>query len=286
MSPPYDAELAVAMAAARQAGAIQRDLFERLAGVTPKGRRDVVTEADFRSEEAVMTALRAAFPGDAIVAEESGAHGVALERAIDGPRGPALAPRAWFVDPLDGTINFANGLPFFCAAVGLAVEGRPVVGVIYDPLRDEAFQAVRGGGAWQTGTDGTRPLRAATKARLEECLVGVASQRGLLRSLARLRPHVRAMRDLGSAALALAYVGAARLDAYVQRRGSSPWDLCAAGLIAEEGGAVVTALGGGPWFRYPAGHRPRRGRPGSMSVVAAAPRVHGQVAALLADGDA
>jgi myo-inositol-1(or 4)-monophosphatase len=277
----YAAELAVAVAAAREAGAIQRSLFERLERITPKGRRDVVTEADYRSEAAILGAIRAAFPGDALVAEESGAHGVTLERAMAGPAGPAGAARTWFIDPLDGTVNFANGIPVFCASVGLAVDGRPVVGVLYDPSRDELMRAVRGGGAWREGPAGEHRLQASGKTSLDECVVGVVHQRGFLRAAGRIRPAVRAVRDLGSSALAIGYVGAGRLDAYLQPRGTAAWDLCAAGVIAEEGGALVTALDGGPWFRYPALARRRGDRPPTLSVLAAAPGVHTQLRRLL-----
>jgi myo-inositol-1(or 4)-monophosphatase len=281
MSPSYDAELAVAIAAARQAGAIQRQLFERLERVTPKGKRDVVTEADFSSETAIMAAIAAAFPSDAIVTEESGAHGVALADAIDGPGGPAAVARAWFVDPLDGTVNFANGIPIYCSAVGFAYQGRPVVGVIYDASRDELFQAVAGRGATRDG----EPFRVARGRKLDESLLGLVHHRGFLRSVARVRPLVRAVRDLGSAALSVAYVGGSRLDGYIQPRGLAPWDLCAAGLIAEEGGATVTAFDGGPWFRYP-DYRVRHARGGaprapSLSVLAAEPGIHAQLRTLL-----
>jgi myo-inositol-1(or 4)-monophosphatase len=277
----FDAELRVAIAAARQAGALQRELFEHLEHVTAKGKRDVVTEADYRSEAAIMAAITAAFPNDAIVTEESGAHGVAIADAIDGPGGPAAVARAWFVDPLDGTVNFANGIPIYCSAVGFADHGRPVVGVIYDPSRDELFQAVAGRGATRDG----EPFRVARGRQLEESLLGLVHHRGFLRSIARVRPLVRAVRDLGSAALSIAYVGGSRLDGYAQPRGLAPWDLCAAGLIAEEGGATVTAFDGGPWFRYPDRplHRARGGapRPPSLGVLAAGPGIHGDLQRLL-----
>ena len=280
--PPFAGELAVAIAAAREAGAIQRDLFEHLEHVTAKGKRDVVTEADIRSEAAIIAAIRGAFPEDAIVAEESGAHGVAMADAIDGPNGPAAAPRAWFIDPLDGTVNFANGIPFFCAAIGLSVEGRPVVGVVFDPSRDELLEAVSGRGALRDG----EPFHVATDRSLNASLLGLVHHRGFLRTVARIRPLVRAVRDLGSAALSIAYVGGSRLDGYIQPRGLSPWDLCAAGIIAIEGGATVTAFDGGPWFRYP--DRPfQRARDGtryppSLGVLAARPAIHGQLRAVLA----
>lgn len=277
MSEPFEAELRVAIDAARRAGAVQRELFERLEQVTPKGTRDIVTEADFRSEAAIIEAIRNAFPGDAIVAEESGGHGVSVEDAIDGPRGAAAAERTWFIDPLDGTVNFASEIPFFCVAVGFALEGRPVVGVVFDPIRGELLEAVRGHGAWRDG----RAFRVVATRSLEECLVAVVHSRGFLRLVTRVRPKVRAVRDLGSAALSIAYVGGSRLDGYVQPRGLSPWDLCAAGIIAEEGGAMVTAFDGGPWFRYPAGPRSRAGRPPSLSVLAGAPGIHAQLLGLL-----
>ena len=284
MSGAFETELRVAIDAARRAGAIQRELFEHLEHVTPKGRRDVVTEADYRSEAAIIGAIRATFPGDAIVAEESGGHGVSVEEAIDGPRGSAAVARAWFIDPLDGTVNFANGIPIFCAAIGFALEGRPVVGVLYDPSRDELLHAVRGRGAARNG----HPFHVAPPRGLDECLLGVVHHRGFLRTVARLRPRVRAVRDLGSAALAIGYVGGSRLDGYIQPGGLSPWDLCAAGLIAEEGGATVSAYDGGPWFRYPAGPAARAGRArqpahrsAALSALVAAPGIHAQLLALL-----
>jgi myo-inositol-1(or 4)-monophosphatase len=284
--PSYERELDVATEAARRAGAIHRELFGRLERVTAKGRRDVVTEADYQSEAAIIGAIRAAFPDDAIVSEEAGATGVEVERALEGPLGPAGAARTWFVDPLDGTVNFANGIPIFCAVVGLAVEGRPTVGTVYDASRDELFHAVRGRGAFRTDRTGfAEGFRAGAKASLEECVVGMTHHRGFLRSVARIRPLVRAVRDLGSASLAVVYVGGSRLDAYLQPRGLSAWDVCAPGLIAEEGGATITSLGGGPWFRYPAtgarGRAGQRRRPPTLGVLAAGPGIHGRLLELV-----
>ena len=284
--PSYERELDVATDAARHAGAVQRQLFGRLERVTAKGRRDVVTEADYQSEATIIGAIRAAFPDDAIVSEEAGATGVEAERALDGPLGPAAAARTWFVDPLDGTVNFANGIPIFCAVVGFAVAGRPTVGAVYDASRDELLHAVRGGGAFRAHGDGpAERFRAATKGGLEECIVGMTHHRGFLRTVARIRPLVRAVRDLGSASLAVAYVGGSRLDAYIQPRGLSSWDVCAPGLIAEEGGATVTSLAGGPWFRYPAGGARGRAskvrRSPTLGILAAGPGVHARLLGLV-----
>jgi fructose-1,6-bisphosphatase/inositol monophosphatase family enzyme len=135
--------------------------------------------------------------------------------------------------------------------------------------------------------DGDR-FRVAHGRQLDQSLLALVHHRGFMRSVARLRPLVRAVRDLGSAALSVAYVGGSRLDGYIQPRGLAPWDLCAAGLIAEEGGATVTAFDGGPWFRYP-DRRLRRDRDGvprppSLSVLAAGPAIHAQLRTLLVAG--
>jgi fructose-1,6-bisphosphatase/inositol monophosphatase family enzyme len=199
-----------------------------------------------------------------------------MGRAIEGPLGPAGAARTWFIDPLDGTVNFANGIPVFCAVVGFALEGRPTVGAVYDAARDELLFAVRGGGAFLAAGEGSgrRALRVRPKPGLEESVVGMTHSRGFLRTVARIRPLVRAVRDLGSASLSIAYVGGSRLDAYVQPGGLSAWDVCAPGLIAEEGGATVTSLDGGPWFRSPSAAKPRRRRPNSLGILCAAPPIH------------
>jgi myo-inositol-1(or 4)-monophosphatase len=280
---PFARELDVAISAALQAGAIQRRLFERLERVTPKGRRDVVTEADYESEAAILGAIRSSFPGDATVSEEAGAQGVEMDRAMDGPLGPAGAARTWFIDPLDGTVNFANGIPVFCAVVGFALEGRPTVAAVYDPARDELLFAARGAGAFLGRGDGSerRVFHVRPKPGLEESVVGMTHSRGFLRTVARIRPLVRAVRDLGSASLSIAYVGGSRLDAYVQPGGLSGWDVCAPGLIAEEGGTHVTSLDGGPWFRYPPATRAPRRRPHTLGILCAAPSIHTELLRLV-----
>src|SRR3712207_2320229 len=130
------------MDAARRAGALQMDRYERLERIMHKGTRDVVTEVDHESEELILGSIRAAFPDDALLAEESGAH---HSRAGTAPT--AGTGRVWIVDPLDGTVNYANGIPVFSVSIGLAVDGRPTLGVVYDPARDELFSAIAGGGA-------------------------------------------------------------------------------------------------------------------------------------------
>jgi len=269
--PESDAAAAMALATrlARRAGQIQVERYERLERVAHKGPRDVVTEVDHLSEELILEGIRGAFPGDAILAEESGAHAAG---GGDGPAPGAGVGRAWLVDPLDGTVNYANGLPYFAVSIALVVDGRPAVGVVYDPLRDDLFCAIRGGGAKL----GARPIRAADKARLDDCLasVGLHSDRDAERER-RLRGATRNTRQMGSSALSLAYVGCGRFDAFVQAIGLSPWDIAAAGLIAEEAGAVVTGLRGEAWFD-PAGPT------GTAGIVAASARHHPTILALVA----
>lgn len=239
----HDAELAVATEAARRAGRLQMERYERLERIVHKSERDVVTEVDTLSEQLIIDAIREAFPHDAILAEESG-HTDAVP-----PRGESLIDpteqRVWIIDPLDGTVNYANGIPVFCVSVGLAVGGRPVIGVVHDPSRDEMFTAHAGRGARLDG----RPIRMPQKEKLSDCVVALAlPRRGWSQRERNVRRSIRVGRSMGSAALAIAYLGNGRFDAFVQSGGLSLWDICAAGLVAVEGGARLTTLDGGPWF--------------------------------------
>jgi myo-inositol-1(or 4)-monophosphatase len=244
-------ELQVAIAAARAAGAIHLDRYERLERVVRKSEKDVVTEVDHLSETAILDAIGSAFPDDGVVAEESGATA-------------GQTSRSWVIDPLDGTVNYANGIPFFAVSIGLVEGGVPVLGVVLDPLRAELFSAVRGRGAF---LDGQR-IRNPGKDRLSDTVVHLGLPRsGFATRYTRFRRAVRITRSMGSATLSLAYVANGRFDAYVQWQGLSPWDVCAAGVIAIEGGAVVTAPSGGAWFEV--GMPPR-----SMGIVAAMPQQH------------
>jgi myo-inositol-1(or 4)-monophosphatase len=261
-------ELALAVAAARAAGAIQLERYERLERIDYKGPRDVVTEVDNLCEDLILGAVRARFPDDAIVAEESGEHRSRRGRGAHASEG---AGRAWVIDPLDGTVNYANGVPFFCVSVAFVLEGRPTVGVVFDPMRNELFSAVTGQGAWL----GDQRIRLPDKERLEDCLISLAMPwRGYRRREAAVRRQTRVSRTLGSSALALAYLGNGRFDVFVQLRSLSNWDVAAAGLIAEEGGAVLTDPAGGPWYD------PRR-RSRGVSVVGASPRHQARVLDLI-----
>ncbi len=252
MSSRWADELAFATDLARQAGALLTDSYERLERIDYKSKRDVVTNADYASERLVIDAIRARFPGDAIIAEESGDHAGVLRD--DGSNNG----RTWVIDPLDGTVNYANGLPFYCVSIGLVVDDRPSVGVVFDPARDDLYAATEDGPASLNDV----PVSASSKETLSDYVVSLAViGRGGLARERRIAPQIRIHRRMGSAALALAYVANGRFDAFIQNGGLSPWDVAAAGLIAERAGAVVTDLAGGPWWNA----RPRGPR---ISIVA------------------
>ena len=246
----WAADLAVAAETAARAGRLLAERLDDAGVVAYKGVRDIVTEVDEASERLVRAELAARCPGDAFFGEESGRPGVD-------------ARRTWVCDPLDGTINYANAIPFFCVSLALVEDGRPVVGVIHDPLRNETFAATADGPA----TLGGRRIAVSTKERLLDVVMALAvGGRAPAARTRRVRRAIRVPRQMGSAALALAYVANGRFDAFAQTVGLSPWDVAAAGLIAERAGAVVTDLSGGPWFDLAA---PTRG----MGVLAA-PGVH------------
>ncbi|MGZ6268607.1 MAG: inositol monophosphatase family protein [Candidatus Limnocylindrales bacterium] len=261
-SPAYGAELELAIDLAHQAGRIQMERYERLERIQAKGPRDVVTEVDHLCEDLIMRAVRERYPNDHFYAEEIG------EVAAVGP---VKSGRVWIVDPLDGTVNYANGIPFFCVSIALAAEGRPVVGVVYDPSRDETFSGAADGPSLRNG----EPIHVGDKELLEDLVVTLAvGGRGTVRKRRDALKSIRAHRSMGSASLTLAYVGCGRFDVYAQSAGLSAWDVAAAGLIAERAGATVSTLDGGPWFdlAYPAK---------KWSCLAASPRHHASMLAML-----
>jgi fructose-1,6-bisphosphatase/inositol monophosphatase family enzyme len=264
--PAFAEELAFAEALAVRAGEILMERYERVERVDYKSARDIVTEVDHLSEELIIAAIRARYPDDGILAEESGEH-----RAIAGVAPTAGQGRVWVVDPLDGTINYANGIPMFCVSIGLAVDGAPAAGVVHDPTRSETFAAAAEGATLLNG----RIVRASDKERLSDFVVSLAlGGRSVATRLRRTRKAIRVSRSMGSSALALAYVGAGRFDGFVQEGGLSNWDIAAAGLIAERGGARVTAMDLGSWFDIGRGSR-------SIGIVAAPAAHHGPLLELV-----
>ena len=219
---------------ARAAGAILRERFGQPHEINFKGAIDLVTEADRAAEDLIAGRLRETCPDHELLCEE-GSLGAALPSSF-----------RWVVDPLDGTTNFAHGLPTFAVSIALEESGVPVIGVIYDPMRDEMFAAQRGKGTTLNGI----PIRvSATKTLISSILVT-----GFSYDFAR-RAHqaeiwrefltqVQAIRQTGSAALNLCYVAAGRLDGYWER-GIQPWDVAAGALMVTEAGGTVTDLRGG-----------------------------------------
>ena len=229
-------ERRVAVDAARAAGRLLREHVDEPRRIAYKGRpTDLVTEMDGRAEALIVERLRRAFPDDAILAEELG--------AAPGPSG-----RRWLVDPLDGTTNYAHGLPIFAVSVALEREGRVELAVAYDPTRDELFVAERGAGA----TLNDVPLAVSGTATLGESLLVTGFPYDIrtttdtnLPEYAAFSVRARAVRRLGSAVLDLAYVAAGRFDGYWELR-LGPWDVAAGVLLVEEAGGRVTDLEEGP----------------------------------------
>ena len=258
-------ELAFTADLARRAGSVLTESYERIERIDYKSKRDVVTNADYASERLVIEAIRDRYPGDAIVAEESGEHAGVARR--DG----SATGRTWVIDPLDGTVNYANGIPYYCVSIGLVVDERPAVAVVYDPARGDCYTATADGPARLNG----EAIVASDKDALSDYVVSLAViGRGGLARERRIAPLIRIHRRMGSAALSLAYVANGRFDAFVQNGGLSPWDVAASALIAERAGAVVTDVNGGPWWRS-------KVRGPRISIVAAPPAQHGAILELL-----
>jgi myo-inositol-1(or 4)-monophosphatase len=237
--PVPAAWLDAAIAIARGAGAVLRDGYGRPSRVELKGAIDLVTEHDRASEDYIVGEIARRFPGHAVLAEESGGTGAT-------PADPP--PYRWIIDPLDGTTNFAHGLPFFCVSLALEAAGVRTLGVLHDPLRDECFAARLGGGATLNGA----PIRVSPERSLADALGCTGfpydvreKPEETLRFFAPLLPRMRGVRRLGSAALDLAYVACGRLDLFWEVK-LHPWDVAAGILVVEEAGGRVTDFAGGP----------------------------------------
>jgi myo-inositol-1(or 4)-monophosphatase len=254
--------MTVAIDAARAAGRQLIESFEGEAtGVDAKSSHtDLVSDADRESETVIVSAIRWAFPEDAIVAEEG-----SLERGGSG--------RTWYIDPLDGTINYLYGVPHWSVVLCLTDDDGALAGVVYDPVRDELFCAERGRGAWLSrGGGAPRRLNTTAVIDLASALVatGFAYVKGdrqeQARILTRVLGEVRDIRRYGSAALDLSWVAGGRFDAYFESV-DKPWDWMAGALIVREAGGRVTEL--------------PQARSGHPHIVASAPGVHDAFVALL-----
>jgi myo-inositol-1(or 4)-monophosphatase len=224
--------LDVATNAARQAGAIVREGYGQALHITHKGAIDLVTEYDQRSEALILGALRRAFPGHAINSEESG-------RA-------AGDDYEWLVDPLDGTTNFAHKFPVFSISIALTFQRRLIMGVVYDPVRDELFAADAGQGAHLNEA----PMHVSTIGSLDQALLSTGfpydvrtNPNNNLAEFGRFARLTQGVRRTGSAALDCAWLAAGRLDGFWELR-LNPWDIGAGALIAREAGGRVSTYSG------------------------------------------
>jgi myo-inositol-1(or 4)-monophosphatase len=253
----------VVAAAAGTAAAMREQGVAAVA--TKSTATDVVTAADRAVERQVVAAIRAVRPTDAILGEEYGAEGA------DGRAG-ASAVR-WILDPIDGTVNYLYGLPHYAVSLAAEIDGEVVVGVVRDVVTGDVWSAVRGRGAYRAD----RRLTGSNERELSRALVATGFGYDAARRahqgavLARLIPHVRDIRRLGSAALDLCLAAEGVVDAYYEK-GLAPWDHAAAGLIAAEAGLRVAGLAGAP--------------PGEALVIAAPPALFGPLHARLAEFDA
>ncbi len=244
---------------AHQAGEILRTGYGQCITIDHKGIIDLVTDVDRRSEAFLLDAIRKRFPTHRVVAEESG--------VLDGDNS-----RVWYVDPLDGTVNYAHGVPIFAVSIAYTENGKFVLGAVYDPMQDEYFCAERGSGAWLNGN----PLSVSEAQDLNDSLLVTGfpydirtNPENNLDHYASFALRSQGVRRLGSAALDLAYVAAGRFDGYWEP-GIKLWDIAAGILIVQEAGGTVTDIHGGPDYLSP-----------TPSVLAANPRIHSQMLEVL-----
>ena len=241
VSPQY---LATAIEAVIHAGEVQMSRFGTAMRVDKKGAIDLVTEIDLQIEREFRTTIASRFPDHVVLGEEF---------STSGDR-ETTPPYCWVFDPVDGTTNYAHGLPIFCSSLALEIDGEIAVGAVYDPTRRELFTAERGQGAWLNGT----PLRVSSADALIDSLLVTGFHYGIHRDPEELvslfREFIRqsrAVRRLGSAALDMCYVAAGRFDGYWESK-IQPWDVAAGALIVAEAGGRVTTVTGEP-FRSRAG---------------------------------
>ena len=245
LTPPDPAYLATAVEIVLRAGAIQLARRESGFRIDKKGTIDLVTEVDLECERMCR----------AVIAERFPEHDVLAEELSSGPGEQARARHRWVFDPLDGTTNYAHGLPIFCASLSLEIDGEAVVGAVYDPTRKELFTAERGVGAFLNGA----PLKVSETTGILDALLVTGFPYDVQAHLDELvglfgafLARARAVRRLGSAALDLCYIAAGRFEGFWEHR-LKPWDVSAGALLVAEAGGRVTGMDGSP-FDSVAGH--------------------------------
>jgi myo-inositol-1(or 4)-monophosphatase len=233
--------LQTAILAAREGGAILLDNLKKPRQTKVKGLRDIVTDADVKAERAIIEIIQARFPNHDILSEESDPSSKS-QPAVKG------SSYTWIIDPLDGTTNYSRRFPCFCTSIALSHQGKVILGVVYDPLRDCLFQAERGKGAYLN----VESLRVSRVESPADALVGFdwartqAEREVVVRLMARMALQVRTLRTLGVAALGLCYVAAGWLDVY-WHFSLKPWDAAAGALMVQEAGGMTSDFTGHLW---------------------------------------
>lgn len=258
MPPSMEKYLARAVELAREAGALQRAMLWQPLKIEHKGTIDLVTEVDKASEALLVSGLQQAFPEHDFLAEENDY----------GSRG---ASHKWIIDPLDGTTNFAHGFPWFAVSMALEIDGEIRLGVVYHPMMEELFSAVKGEGAKLNGVR----LQVSPRAPLQGSLLATGfpydsatDRENNFAHFINFQMKCRGIRRAGAAALDLAYVAAGRIDGFWEAK-LKPWDVAAGELLVREAGGRVTAFDGTPYSVY--NHR----------IVASNGLIHGEMLAML-----
>jgi myo-inositol-1(or 4)-monophosphatase len=258
----WDKEAETAGEAAREAEKILLDLFGKNPAARKKGDIDLVTDADVRSEEAIVRIIRRRFPQDGILAEESGEF-------------RHRAERVWIVDPLDGTTNFAHSFPFFAVSIGLEVEGEIVLGVVSNPILKERYEAVRGHGAYLNG----KRISVSGVTTLQDSLLATGfpytihdTPDKVLRNFRNMITRAQGIRRPGAASLDLCLVATGVFDGFWEE-GLKPWDTAAGAIILEEAGGKLTTYDGAPFG------------PREETIVASNSLIHESMLAILRDQD-
>jgi myo-inositol-1(or 4)-monophosphatase len=240
---------------ARKAGEILRAGYNTDHKITYKGTIDLVTEVDHASEDFLLGEINTRWPGSYIMSEESGVTQGDLEQK-------------WYIDPIDGTVNYAHHIPFFAVSIGFALKDKLHIGIVYDPMRDEMFSAERGKGATING----QPIHVSNTTELEKSLLVTGfpydawnTENDNFSNFVHFGKLTQGVRRFGSAALDACYVGAGRFDGFWELS-LKPWDIAGGGLVAEEAGARVTNVKNLPDYLS-----------APQSIVAATPGIHKKI---------
>jgi len=257
----WEKELSAARQAARKSGKIINDLFGKISSIGKKGEIDLVTEADLLSDRIIVEIIGRRFPRDSILIEEGGESG-------------RDSWRQWIIDPLDGTTNFVHSFPFFAVSIALRVDDELVLGVVYNPVMNEYFEAVKGEGAFLNKA----PIRVSQTGDLKESLVATGfpysvykEPESMIELFKRMIVRVQGVRRPGAASLDLCYVASGRLDGFWEE-GLHPWDTAAGSIIVMEAGGIVSDYRGGAYSPF------------QKSIVAANPIIHPKMLEVLSIG--